>query len=256
MNTELRMILWITRKFPRLKGMGFFANLLIKFYNRKDRLPVIADVLDFKMEISPLSGILYYPQLHDAIETSYIQRHLSPGDVFIDVGANIGFYSLIAAQKVKPSGRVLSIEADPSTHHQLSRNLELSHLKDIAKALNFGVSDKKERLPLYISTENREGNSFMFSENCEVKDIECLSLLDILEQHKIKKISILKIDIEGYEYKVLDHFFEHAAPTLFPQRIIVEYVPDRDKNNTIALLEKSGYVTVKQNRHNYIMEVK
>ena len=62
--------------------------------------------------------------------TSLVRQHLQPGDVFVDVGANIGYYSLLAAQLVGPTGKVISFEPSPTVRAQLEANIARNHLAD------------------------------------------------------------------------------------------------------------------------------
>ncbi len=248
MNFELKVIMQIGRSLPPLPHVTGIINRILKpFYLRKKREDVLVDVMGNKMILTPSEcvdgGLLFYPQLYERQEIAYIKENLKQGDVFLDVGSNIGFYSLVASQKVSQQGFVVAVEADPENYRKLIRNIEINHIENI-QAVNLGASDKKETLRLGINTTgNRGGNSFI-SESPEFVEVECLTLLDILKSTGAKSVQGAKFDIEGFEYKVLKQFFEDADSSLFPNFIITEYNPEMVKHsegNVMELLLAQGY---------------
>lgn len=74
-------------------------------------------------------------------------ERLKPGDVFVDVGANIGYFSLLASKLVGPGGRVVAIEASPEVFDLLRRNLELNKAHNV-RAVNVAISDREGSLQL------------------------------------------------------------------------------------------------------------
>lgn len=247
MNIELKFILLITRHLPRIKGAGFIANLFRKIYLRKRRESIIFDVYNFKMQLDPNecvdSALLFYPQLYDRDELLLLKKYLKPTDCFLDIGSNIGIYSLVASRIVSNNGSVFAFEADPFNYLKMLTNIKLNNIDNI-NAHNLGVSDKHETLSLGIcKTGNRGGNSFLLSLD-EGVDVECFSLNELVKANSIKKISGMKIDIEGYEYKVLKKYFEETENALYPGFIVTEFHPsivDTAGGNVITLLKSNGY---------------
>ena len=76
-------------------------------------------------------------------ETSLVLGALQPGDVFVDVGANIGYFPVIAAGRVGRAGRVLAFEPDPDNYRLLSENLELNDCREVVTAFRGGTGRKK-----------------------------------------------------------------------------------------------------------------
>ena len=263
MDWELKLLLRVTRNLPRIKGSHFFASQILFFYQRKKRTPVISDILNFKMELDPNEwvdgGILFYPQLYDYREINFLRSHLSNRDIFLDIGANIGFYTLAVSEIVGDDGRVVSVEADPYNYRKLCINLELNKCQNVISH-NIGVSDKKEQLRLGLDLSgNRGANSFLFSkERDNFINVECKPLLSIIEDLKLqKRISIAKIDIEGFEFRVLRQFLEDAESSIYPQYIIVEYRTDlvnKAGGDVIHLLKTKGYKLIIDCGMNKIME--
>lgn len=143
----------------------------------------------------------------------FLARVLEPGDVFIDIGAHIGFYSLFAATVTGPSGRVISCEPEPNNFADLIRNKEENGFKHI-EAHNAAVSDKVGVLPLWVNQDNDGGHALWnvgthpfnskSSETSEVIDINTLSIDTLISQSGIDRVKVIKIDAEGAERMILD----------------------------------------------------
>jgi FkbM family methyltransferase len=264
MPVELWLMLALTHRLPRVKGAGRLAQTLARLYARQPRLPVVATIRGSLMRLDPAEfvdrALLFYPQFWDPAEMKFLGERLRPGDVFVDIGAHLGFYSLAAARQVGPAGRVVAIEADPQTFEGLSLNIQLNHMTNI-EALNVGVADKMRRLRLGRPTGNRAGNSFLLAETDGV-DVLCQPLADIMREHGLTRIRGAKLDIEGYEFRVLDAYMRDIDdPRLLPAFLIVEFHPSwvkRAGGNVIQLLLDHGYAVHARNVYgddyeNYIL---
>lgn len=239
------MLLAVTRNLPPVKGAGWLANKLKAFYNRKSRPTVIAEVLGFELELEPAEcvdgGLLFYPHLYDRREFTFLQSRLPQGKTFVDVGANVGIYSLVASQLVGNRGRIISIEADPYSSEKLIRNVRRNNIRNI-EVIQIGVSDRSETLLLHQQTTGNRGGS-TFVGGGDGVPIDCLPLLEILENKKVSHVAAMKIDIEGFEEKVLRAFFENASLELYPRILIVEFNPTYVADGKLAqLLLTRGYM--------------
>jgi FkbM family methyltransferase len=139
-------------------------------------------------------------------ETDYLVSILNEGDIFIDIGTNIGLFSLIASKIVGIEGKVLSFEPTPMTFSRLNENVKLNNLKNI-DIRNIGLSDKKGELTFYVSNNGYDAwNSFAPSQDnkLEISIQVPVSTLDIeLKDIDQSKIKLVKIDVEGWEKFVL-----------------------------------------------------
>ena len=258
---DLQALMFVSRRLPPIPRITGIVNRLMKpWYLRRPRADVIVDVLGSKMLLSPAEcvegGLLFYPQLYDRNEIAFLRHVLQPNDTFLDVGANVGFYSLIASRLVGDHGRVLAIEADPENFRKLSVNRQLNGAANIT-ALHRGVSDRNETLQLGLNNSgNRGGHSFLSSGGPSV-DVVCEPLLSLLNAATMPPIRVAKLDIEGFEFRVLRAFFADAAPDLYPQFLIVERNPgilERAGGDVIQLLKDNGYDPRQRCGDNWIME--
>lgn len=153
------------------------------------------------------------------------ERFIDKGMTVVDVGANIGFYSLLAAQKVGPTGRVYAFEPEPANFALLRKNIVLNGYTNITpfpKAL----TERNGRIALYLSTQGSGSHSIyrdqaVGNENVEV---ESVSFDDFWESEGRPEIGFIKMDIEGAEAAALEgmkHFLQ-STPRL---TLIAEFFP-------------------------------
>jgi FkbM family methyltransferase len=255
---ELKFWLAMTRRLPQMKGCGKLCALMMKIYNRRKRPDTAVDVFGARMILDPSDCVegqlLFSPHLYDRHEVACLRAHLKRGDTFVDAGANVGFYSFLASDIVGPHGRVIAIEADPATASRLTRNLELSEVKNV-RLVNAGLSDAPGVLKLGRDVDgNRGGNSFLYDSPHTV-DVECRTLAGVLTAEKVFKVDGAKFDIEGFEFKVLKRFFEEAKRDLWPRFFIVEHIPSYDERaggSSLELLAANGYRVQRIKEHNYL----
>jgi len=195
----------------------------------------------------------------DPLLTQFTRKTLGPGAVFIDVGANVGYFSLIAAQCVGDSGRVVAIEPNPSVADQLKGNVERSKLSNVIIEQT-ACSDSSSTLTLYIPDESKLGQASLSKSNAGgVKSVQVRSVtLDqLIRDHALETVTFVKIDVEGAELIVL----RGMTDTLRRLRpiIVLELVPDllvnlgTTKDEVIAFLTSFSYSIVSMGGHeNYI----
>jgi len=141
-----------------------------------------------------------YCGLHDFEEMGFVLHVLGEGDCLVDIGANVGSYSILAAGA--GGAQVLSFEPAPSTFAHLVDNIRLNQLEDKVTALNLGLGSKAGKLrfsTLLDTTNHILADNEQDEPSIDVK-IECLD--DYLEQIGDRPFAI-KLDVEGFEAEVL-----------------------------------------------------
>lgn len=148
-------------------------------------------------------------------EVSLVYNFLQKGDVFIDIGAHIGYFTVTAAAKVGDTGQVHAFEPTPKTYEKLTENVQINTLKNV-KCNNIGLSDEPGVLSLNTDPQNEAYNSIgkIAKEGVVSVQINTVKLDDYAEQHElIGKIAFIKIDVEGWETNV----FKGASKVLSAQ---------------------------------------
>ena len=178
-----------------------FKNSLIGEFNF-DGLKFLHDKSDTSVASSVLINGTYEPEL-----LNEIYKTLKTGSCFIDGGANIGFFSLIASKIVGQSGTVISFEPTPLTHTYLKKNININNASNITIS-KYGLSSSKKKLPFQMFG-NPEGNSIISDKACELTDeneiieINTISIDEFCIENKISRIDLFKLDIEGQELEAI-----------------------------------------------------
>ena len=201
----------------------------------------------------------YFLGIYDKDEINFLLEQRDDDSIFVDVGANQGFYSLCVSKKVMNS-RVLAIEPDPYHVCKFQKNILLNKVSNITLC-QYALSDTNEERELMINTGgNRAGNSLLLSQTSftgkqeECINVSCKTLLDALRENNIHRVSALKMDIEGYEYPVLNAFFNSAPRGMYPKAVVVEAFGHTIKpagGSPIELLISKGYKLVNHKNYNF-----
>lgn len=134
----------------------------------------------------------------EPFQTEIAKKLLKQGDVVIDIGANIGYYSLLFAVTVGPAGRVFAFEPDPYNFGLLKKNAEINNFSNIMM-FDKAVSDTSRQGKLYKSEYNLgDHRIFALDDDYKPIDIKVIRLDDVPELRDVK-ISLIKIDIQGSE---------------------------------------------------------
>lgn len=157
------------------------------------------------MSIDPFDFVgrhIYVEGIYENECANLILTLLKPGDCFLDVGANIGYFTLLAVKAVGPQGVIHAFEASPRILGMLKTNITLNNFDNIEVHPKF-VSDTCEKVSFYIASSDNLGRSGMLdpgdaAEKIDVSSITINSLLPLLP-----RVKVAKIDVEGAESLVL-----------------------------------------------------
>jgi FkbM family methyltransferase len=162
---------------------------------------------------------LYFFGAWEPAISGWVTRTLRSGDGFIDVGANIGYYSLLASRIVGEQGKVVAVEASPTIHAILVRHVKLNK-RDNVRTVNGAASAKRGIVKLFLGTPDNIGKTSTIAREGESINVQALPLFEILGEDEILRARIIKIDVEGAELQVL----RGLAPLLGRMRPDLEIV--------------------------------
>jgi FkbM family methyltransferase len=134
--------------------------------------------------------------------TDLLARELRRGDVVVDVGANIGYYSALAAKLVGPEGRVLALEPDPAHFARLRRSLAANRCRN-AVPLQLAAADREGGLDLYLSEENSSDHACYPVPGRRRVPVRAVDLDGLVEEQGLPRVDLVKIDVQGFEPAVL-----------------------------------------------------
>jgi FkbM family methyltransferase len=181
---------------------------------------------------------IYFFRIYEPNLSHLLIRVLKPGDMFLDVGANVGYFSLLASTAVGPSGRVFSIEATPSTYRLLQQNIQTNGCQNIS---TFNVAATGVRCRVRIVSPDQKNIGRNRVEECEtddVADVEGRPLTELLEDN-LHRISVIKIDVEGSEGPVLQDILDSIDR--FPKNLVIASELSRSSAEYIAKFQRHGF---------------
>ena len=198
-------------------------------------------------------GALFNPD-YNIEELDFLRAHTPAGGTFVDVGANVGTYAMVLARQVGSTGKVIAIEPHPVTHARLRFNCAASGYTQVALvAAAAGPSDGE----LMIETDGDNlGASHIVSGNPGGNAIKVpsLRLQRILADAGVDHVDALKIDVEGFEDRVLTGFFEQAPPSLWPRAVVIEHLSRNEwLQDCIADMRARGYAETGKTRSNTLL---
>lgn len=206
---------------------------------------------------------VFMPWRFDQRERELLVNSLPRNGTFIDIGANVGIYTLTAATHLSSLGRIVALEPNPPAFERLCFNLKAtqSGRADWPRidALQIGAGDAIRELDLHLDPNNLGGSSVathaaaLAARNSGGRvRITCKPLLVILEELSIEKVDALKIDIEGAEDMVLLPYLTEAPDDKLPSCLVIENSEHLWKLDLVGALSARGYKVQMRSRLNTV----
>jgi FkbM family methyltransferase len=163
---------------------------------------------------------LYYDGVHEPETTAYLKANVIPGSIAVDIGANVGYFTLIFASLVGASGKVFAFEPDERIFPILKENVRLNNYQNI-NLDGRAVSDNNGRQRFFLSSHLSRSGLIPHGNTKRITEVETLSL-DTL---KLGRVDWVKIDVEGAEASVLKGMKRTISenPDI---RLIIEFIPE------------------------------
>ena len=198
-------------------------------------------------------GALFNPD-YNIEELDFLRAHTPAGGVFVDVGANVGTYAMVLARHVGANGKVITIEPHPVTHARLAFNRAASNFTQVRLvAAAAGASDGE--LMIETDGDNLGASHIVTGEPAgNAVRVPSLRLQRILDEAGASRVDALKIDVEGYEDRVLTGFFREAPPSLWPRAVVIEHLSRNEwLADCIADMLARGYAEAGKTRSNTLL---
>lgn len=238
--------------FPINRGKNFIARLLTRIFG--------------SFFVNTKEGITLEIFLTSQMDTSYFStdfknnnlilaeiNNLEEGQNFLDIGANIGYYSLLASKIIGNAGRVYSFEPSNREFRRLLKNIELNNCTNIIP-LNIALSDLNSEIDFSVAKGHTGLNSIIIADKSVVKTSQIIRAmrLDSFFNSENRKLHLVKIDVEGAELLVLKGMKDILkAHTI--QKFVIEITPrffnafDYKKEDVYNFLSGYGYTSLLNN---------
>ena len=220
---------------------------------------------NFYMLLNPTEHIqqqLFWYGYYEKEVGDLLKRSVKPGDVFLDLGANIGYFSLLVAN-ISPSAKVISFEPVAGLFQNLNDNIALNNIKNIS-TINVAVGEINEEKELFISYRDNLGmSSFHQPENFSGKTerVRVVTIDDWFETSGLPGIDIIKLDIEGSELaalKGMNEVLQEQKPVLIveinPGTLSMFNLKPSDINDHLKQLYFEGFLILENGRLTHLSQ--
>ena len=200
-------------------------------------------------------------EITEPVETKLFNDIIKNGEVLVDVGANIGYFTLIMAKLSGSSGKIFSFEPENKNFEILEKNVKINNYQNVVLEKK-GVSDRNGVNKFFLSSKNTGMHSLqkIRDDSKEVK-IDVIKLDDyFFTLDLVEKISLIKIDVEGAEFQVLN-----GMKTILKNKnlkLLIEFIPDHLKkhgtnpSDVLKILEDNDFKLYQINERTKQLELK
>jgi FkbM family methyltransferase len=251
-----RAVLALTASLPD-NWLGLRLAILLR---RIVTMRLEAGVLDverwgLKLRLHPRDNgceknLLFTPQMFEPVERANLAGEVARAQptgrpfVLVDIGVNVGLFSLFVASRTGVQARILAVEPEPGNLERLRFSLASNPGLPIV-AFPLALGEEEGELTVALDPCDRGGRRTFKPGKAPLGAVTvrvaCRPLLLLLRDQAIEAIDALKIDVEGFEDKVLAPFFRDALAALWPRLIVIEDARHHWAVDLFALMAKKGY---------------
>ena len=240
-------------------GFGKLKKIFAKTLSRINKTnPIDIIYHDVKFRLYPHnntieSKMLVSSRLREGKELGVISGFIKNGGTFLDIGANVGYYSLMAAKL--GATKIIGVEPNPIVLERFKANIKFNRFEKKIKTFQIGIGEKYETMELRLSQTDMGGSSIVNTKlNSDKIKIKVIPLLELLKKEGINKVDVLKIDIEGFEDRALIPYFKNLDKKFYPRLVLMEDSSLTDwKENILECLLANGYKVLARTRGNVLI---
>jgi len=218
-----------------------------KYYGKYFILYPVENVTDNK--------IITSSKKYDFKELEYIKKlEKNNKSVFLDIGSNMGYYSIMSSNVGFTS--IFAFEPLPKMISRIEENIKINNLEDKISIIPFALGDENKEIIIYEKIDNIGGSSILKdNKRSHNYRVNMITLNQFMKDYSLNHIDVLKIDIEGYEDRVLMPFFRDNNMSIFPKIVIIEHSSSKEWNeDVIDWMLKNGYSEEFKTRGNTILK--
>ena len=242
-------------------GIGFgklkkiYAKILTRI-NKKNPIDIIYHGVKFRLyphNNTIESKMFVSSRLREGKELDVISGFIKNGGTFLDIGANIGYYSLMAAKL--GATKIIGVEPNPIVLDRFKANIKFNGFEKQIETFQIGIGEQQGTMELRLSQTDMGGSSIVNTKlNSDKIKIKVIPLSELLKKEGITKVDVLKIDIEGFEDRALFPYFETLNKKHYPRLILMEDSSQTDwDENILEWLLANGYRVLARTRGNTLI---
>jgi FkbM family methyltransferase len=242
-----RLLLFYGSRVPYHRGKGRLIERLLRLFkvNVNQEFDVVRDGLRWRLNPADfVHADVFWLGRKDHYDVYNLQQMLQPGDVFFDVGANFGYYSIVLAARLNKQCTIHAFEPNPPTLARLRHHVEINGLEDVVQLHDFALSDQAGTAAL-ASKENNSGATNVVAADADSTLVRITTLDAFCDEQRLTRLDAMKIDVEGFEERVL--LGGRQTLSRWRPMLLLELEPARlhDKQTSVErvvrLLQELGY---------------
>jgi len=264
---DIKYFFWLLKNFNKLKKNNYSLMLFLKYWilyaisrltlDKEKAHDISKNIISHfkdKNLIIPLpmnSPDTYWMGLRDSgdfevfrevcMEDHYNYSQIKKDMVVVDVGAHIGTFTLLASKKAGEKGKVIAIEPEPQNFNQLIKNLKINEIKNVI-TIKTALNDFNGQADFFITDDSMSHSFFPQASNIREKtQIEVKTLDALLQELRINKVDLLKIDAENAELKILKGAKETLIINPQMKMVIAAYHSLNDPLEIIRYLKELNF---------------
>lgn len=226
---------------------GVVATKKIK---QKNSNQLIVEVNEYKLEVIPgdlgISSELIMFKTHEPLTTKLLSKELKKGMTCLDVGGNIGYYTLLESNIVGNDGKVIAIEPSPPNFKHLKKNLSIQDAKNV-DAYNFAAGDVDGEVNFLVYQESNGSFTIPDGETTELPGelikVPAKRMDTFLNELNIEHVDFVRMDVEGYEHHIIEgmkNLIKNSKP-MFQIEVHVTLLGKEGTKNFLKEFQDYGY---------------
>jgi FkbM family methyltransferase len=198
-------------------------------------------------------GALFNPD-YNFDELNFLRAQTPVGGVFVDIGANAGTYAMVLAAHVGASGKVIAVEPHPVPFGRLTFNRDASTFTQVRLVAAAAAGTDGELMMMTDSDNIGASHVVAADATSHAFKVPALRLQRILEEAGVDHVDSVKIDVEGFEDRILTAFFAQAPQSLWPRAVVIEHLSRNQwQDDCIADMLARGYLQAGRTRSNALL---
>lgn len=210
----------------------------------------------FPFENATDNKIIISSRKHESHELNFLENlNKKNNSVFLDIGANMGYYSIMSSGF--GFNKIYAIEPLTNMHKRIKEHIDINNLNNLVYLVPYALGDKIKNITFFEEPSNYGGSSLMKSPKRTIAtNVKMITLNKFVKDNSIDHIDAIKIDVEGYEDKVLMPFFLNSSTAVWPKLVIIEHSQRLEwVDDVIQWMLNNNYVLAFKGKGNSIFKL-